>query len=129
ERQGFGRSDSWRKLNELVEDVDGIRQMIGQQPQIDPDFLESLNALISDEFLNRFQTIKAEIERLGRRCVNDEAPISLEEVEDIPEEDFIRLSNGACWDIETLISFIKETVNGQNNARPIKQFFCVIRRM
>jgi len=74
-----------------------------------------------EEYVSQFDKIKQEINGLGRRCVNPRSPVEDENVDEIPEEDWIRLSNGACWDIDTLINYIKHTTNGQNSIQKIKE--------
>ena len=61
-----------------------------------------------------YDTLKATKLELGRRCVNDDDYFSLDEVDDILADNFIRLESGVGWDIESLHIHIRE-VNGQND--------------
>eukprot|EP00734_Pompholyxophrys_sp_LG126_P000147 Pompholyxophrys_sp_v1_NODE_22_length_3962_cov_1.921423.p1 type:complete len:327 gc:universal NODE_22_length_3962_cov_1.921423:1183-2163(+) len=74
-----------------------------------------------ENYNREYDDIAESIKRLGRRCVNPRSPIEDEDVNEIPQEDWIRLSNGACWDIDTLINYIKLTTNGQNTIKKIKE--------
>jgi len=60
-----------------------------------------------------------------KRCRNKTAPITLESVEEVAPDDLIVFSNGACWDIDALIDYLKAPApggtNGQNTAENIKR--------
>jgi hypothetical protein len=48
-------------------------------------------------------------------CLNNQDWIDLEDIADIPFDQYIRLSNGACWAVENLIEYFKRE-NGFNKA-------------
>jgi hypothetical protein len=48
-------------------------------------------------------------------CLNNQDWIDLEDIADIPFDEYIRLSNGACWAVENLIEYFKRE-NGFNKA-------------
>lgn len=48
-------------------------------------------------------------------CINNQDWIDLEDIADIPFDEYIRLSNGACWAVENLIEYFKRA-NGFNKA-------------
>lgn len=59
--------------------------------------------------------------RLGRRCRNAVDYIDLTPIEEIPDTSYIRLSNGNCWDVESLLEFIRSK-NGENDASDIASY-------
>jgi len=56
---------------------------------------------------DEFKNIKERQKALGRRCRNSIDPLTLEEITDISDAMFIRLDNGDCWDILSLLDYIK----------------------
>lgn len=56
---------------------------------------------------DEFKSIKERQIALGRRCRNSTDPLTLEEINDISDAMFIRLDNGDCWDILSLLDYIK----------------------
>lgn len=53
-----------------------------------------------------------------RICSNEKSINDIEPIEDIPEDEFIRLSNGACWNIYNLIEYMQKT-KGLNTSRDL----------
>jgi hypothetical protein len=58
---------------------------------------------------------------LGRRCINTHTPILGEPVEEVPDNEIIRLNNGVCWDVDTLTKYIKDE-KGSNDARKLRGY-------
>ena len=110
--------------NTIIREVDVYNDRNGP---IARDLRRLLNNLQKDpnpdilSYQHTFDEILDNIRFLGRRCANKMTPISDESVDEIPEEDWIRLSNGACWDIDTLIDYIKNTTNGENTIEKIRR--------
>lgn len=57
----------------------------------------------------------------GRRCKNTNDPWDSTPIEDIPSSDYIHLSNGMCWHIESLMEYIKG-VNGLNDSKGLPNY-------
>lgn len=126
ERTLFGNTEYLFDLSDLFETIHILlRNAIDRLAIVDN--LQEYQTLVEDFsapfdlYIQDYEEIKENIKNAGRRCVNSETPISSEPVDEVSENDFIRLSNGACWDIQTLVNYIKLTTNGQNDARPIRE--------
>jgi hypothetical protein len=59
---------------------------------------------------------------LGRRCRNAADPFTLEEADEIPENEFIRMQTGYCWNINSLLDYVQETTNGDNDATQLENY-------
>ena len=59
--------------------------------------------------------------RLGRRCRNDADFIYFTPIDEIPDTNYIRLSNGNCWDVESLLEYIRSK-NGENDASDLRTY-------
>lgn len=66
-------------------------------------------------------TLLEEQQIAGRRCQNSTDPWDATPIEDIPNNDYIHLSNGMCWHIESLMEYIKG-VNGLNEASGLPNY-------
>jgi hypothetical protein len=58
---------------------------------------------------------------LGRRCVNDVDPWDMTPIVEIPDNEYIRLSNGMCWQIQSLMEYIRG-VNGENISKGLQGY-------
>jgi len=81
-----------------------------------------VNKNLHDERLERANDVLNDFEKdmeEGRLCFNDNNIYDVTEaVEDIPADEFIRLSNGSCWNIYDLMDHMKST-NGLNSSRSL----------
>lgn len=69
-----------------------------------------------------------ETRELGRRCLNENSPLSQEPISELPDGQYIRMSNGICWDIEDLLDYIRD-MNGQNDSTKLKTYRGVSQRI
>jgi hypothetical protein len=58
---------------------------------------------------------------LGRRCINDTDPWDMTPIVEIPDNAYIRLSNGMCWQIQSLMEYIRG-VNGENTSKGLQGY-------
>jgi hypothetical protein len=60
--------------------------------------------------------------KLGRRCRNAQDPLSMEDVNEIPENEFIKMQSGYCWNINSLLDYVQDTTNGRNDATRLENY-------
>ena len=70
---------------------------------------------------DRIQDLVDQRKALGRRCVNDTDPWDGTPVVEIPDNEYIRLSNGMCWHIESLMEYIRG-IDGLNSSKGLKGY-------
>jgi len=78
------------------------------------EYLFALNTL-----KNRVKSIADKQLALGRRCINSEDYLSMETIDELDDGHFIRLKDGDCWEIESLLDLIRRK-GGKNDASSIK---------
>lgn len=119
----FGRTATFfQPLQELQRKVSAIRTRFAGTVQMG---YPSPNILLS-EYLSKMDEWKADLKEIidaqlamGRRCNNDSDPISFTDIADLDDGQFIRLENGDCWEVESLLDFIRSK-NGRNDATSLK---------
>jgi len=117
----FGRSGTFvvlletlaQKVNRVYKDF--AKAVTGRKPS--PEIPLSIYVDNMNEWRSELQEIKEGQIALGRRCVNDVDPITLEPIDELDDETFIRLETGKCYHIESLLDLIKNS-NGINKMNP-----------
>lgn len=99
-------------INQRYFDLSSLMRLLIITDDINPDLKEQ------DIQIMKQHGIKSERDL---DCQNEKEYIDQENINMIPEEDFIHLSNGACWNIDNLITYIKTQSHGQNDAYAIKR--------
>ena len=76
---------------------------------------------VLDRLLGELNVIAQEQQLLGKRCLNSETPILQTPVDELTEDEFIRLDGGVCWENAELIEFIKDR-KGQNDLSNLRNY-------
>lgn len=100
-RQGVFVEDIDRWLGELQDQIQHYRRRVGKMISTE----EWLGILRN--WRDTIQEIIDQIKALGRRCVNDADPWDGTPVIEIPDNEYIRLSNGMCWHVQSLMEYIR----------------------
>jgi len=68
-----------------------------------------------------FNKILFGVLKMENQCVNKKDFIYFDNIDDIDESNLVRLKNGACWHIESLIEYIKKK-HGKNDATGLDNY-------
>jgi len=114
--------DMFLRLYATMENIVGnVWRPLGRRYPAETTLAEYVETM--ETWRNQMIAITRLIKQLGRRCRNAEDPIDLTPVDEIPETNHIRLSNGNCWDIENLLDFIMSSkINGSNDAKTLRDY-------
>ena len=111
-----------------VEDIAQFRNVIAEQLAHYTGQQNRYTAVSTDEWVgvlrtwrDRIQDLVDQRKALGRRCVNDADPWDGTPVVEIPDNEYIRLSNGMCWHIESLMEYIRG-IDGLNSSKGLKGY-------
>jgi len=119
----FGRNGIFvEDLRALVDDIDRYIVFIERQMAIryEPVFRQDVDDAL-EGWTQRLQNIVTEQNALGKRCVNTETPINMTPVDELSDEEFIRLNNGVCWEIPELLDYIRAK-NGRNDTSDLRNY-------
>ena len=119
EQRSFPGDNTLREpIGILMDDVNVIVNDVWVPMKIIP-MVEYISAF--QDWRDRMVEILQLRKALGRRCRNDEDPWDETPVNEIPAANYIRLENGNCWDIESLMEYIRG-IDGRNDASGFKNY-------
>jgi hypothetical protein len=101
--------------DDMVLTMDQIWPTMGDMPTND------IGLALAEWRLRALEILKAR-KALGRRCRNAADPFTLEGADEIPENEFIRMRTGYCWNINSLLDYVQETTNGDNDASRLENY-------
>jgi hypothetical protein len=106
-------------LKGLIADIEKTRDTVWIGSELLPkeDLLKA-----GENWLQRGKMALQVRKQLGRKCRNLQDPLSLEAVSSIPGPEFLRVRTGYCWNINSLLDYVQETTDGQNDATGIQDY-------
>jgi|SRR5579885_1890368 len=107
-------------LEDDIEDYDDMLVDVIQNDQKLPIPEVEFKKMIT-QWQMRFRQILELRKAMGKRCTNTHTPIYAIPVDELGDYEFIRLTNGICWDSEELIEYIKAK-NGRNDTSDLRDY-------
>lgn len=128
ERQKYhketGEARGWPFESELLELINDMNLVVRELWYPEGDLFSRQIPLTEyigtmQSWTDRYNDI---LKELGKRhCINSHDPFDGTPVEEIPDGEYIRLANGVCWHIMSLVEYIRG-VNGRNSSQGLSKY-------